>query len=395
MADPPPKMVFLGFGKYARADRIYALEPITDERRGSGRRTLVWVDGIAEPIVASRTERTILLDMGQRDAVRSQVLDQALALAERVVADADKVGSLIRRSIKAEAGVDLDELARRARRLLEATASPPGAQSLFEGVRQPAVRAETRPRRASRAGASSRAASTRSLPLLIGCTLLVDGVGGRIVEVEAYDPTDPASHAFAGQTVRNRTMFGPPGHVYVYRSYGIHWCMNLVCEAAGRQRRASPGARADARARGRWRSGADVSTPGLLCAGPGRLCQALAVTGTHDGLALDEPPFVLLATPDPVEIVARTANRHHARDRAALALRPCRISLRQQGVQRVRATSSAASEPPGVAAYDDAERRRREGGAPAPGGRGLERLQRLGARARRRGTLPSCLRDDS
>jgi hypothetical protein len=132
MADPPPKMVFLGFGKYARADKIYALEPITDERRGSGRRTVVWIEGITEPVIASRTERTILFDMGQRDAVQSQILDQALALAERVVADADKAGTLLKRSIKAEAGVDLDELARRARRLLEATATPGETQSLFD-----------------------------------------------------------------------------------------------------------------------------------------------------------------------------------------------------------------------------------------------------------------------
>jgi hypothetical protein len=132
MVDGPLKMVFLGFGKYARADKIYALEPITDQRRGSGRRTLVWVDGIPEPIVASRTERTILLDMGQREAIGSQVVDQAIALAERVVADSDRVPSLLRRSIKSEAGVDLDELARRARRLLEATAQPPEPARLFE-----------------------------------------------------------------------------------------------------------------------------------------------------------------------------------------------------------------------------------------------------------------------
>lgn len=125
-------MVFLGFGKYARADRIYALDPITDERRGSGRRTLVWVEGIPDPIVASRTERTILLDMGQRDAIGSQVLEQALALAERVARDAERVGPLLRRSIRAEAGVDLDELARRARRLLEATAAPAEPEPLFD-----------------------------------------------------------------------------------------------------------------------------------------------------------------------------------------------------------------------------------------------------------------------
>lgn len=132
MADGAPRMVFLGFGKFARADRIYALEPITDERRGSGRRTLVWVDGIGEPLVASRTERTILLDMGQQEVTGTQLVDQAVALAERVVADADRVGPLLKRSIKTEAAVDLDELARRARRLLEATSLPPDAQRLFD-----------------------------------------------------------------------------------------------------------------------------------------------------------------------------------------------------------------------------------------------------------------------
>lgn len=120
--DAKPPMVFLGFGKYARADHIYALQPITDDRRGSGRRTLVWVDGIPEPVVASRTERTILLDMGHRDEARSELLDQALGLAERLVTESERAGPLLRRSIKAEAGVDLDELARRARRLLESTA---------------------------------------------------------------------------------------------------------------------------------------------------------------------------------------------------------------------------------------------------------------------------------
>jgi hypothetical protein len=125
-------MVFLGFGKYARADRIYALEPLTGEDRGGGRRTKVWVEGIAEALVASRTERTILADMGQRDAFAPSILDDALALAERVAADAEKVGPLLRRSIKTEAGVDLDELGRRARGLLEATAKPPEPESLFD-----------------------------------------------------------------------------------------------------------------------------------------------------------------------------------------------------------------------------------------------------------------------
>jgi hypothetical protein len=130
--DGQPKMVFLGFGKYVRADRIYALQPLTDADRGRGRRTLVWVEGIPEPIVASRTERTILIDMGQRDAAGSQLLDQALSLAERVVADAERAGPLLRRSIKAEGGVDLDELARRARRLLEASSKPAQTPRLFD-----------------------------------------------------------------------------------------------------------------------------------------------------------------------------------------------------------------------------------------------------------------------
>ena len=112
-------MVFLGFGKYVRADRIYALEPLRGDERGGGRRTRVWIEGIAEPIVASRTERSILADMGQRDAGAPLVLDDALALAERIVEDAER------------GRVDLGDLARRARRVLEATAKPRGAEKLF------------------------------------------------------------------------------------------------------------------------------------------------------------------------------------------------------------------------------------------------------------------------
>jgi hypothetical protein len=110
MPDVAPRMVFLGFGKYARADKIYALEPLLGDERGGGRRTRVWVDGIAEPIIASRTERTILHDMGQDAAAATPLLDEAIALAERLVAAAD------------EGRVDLGDLGRRARRLLEATA---------------------------------------------------------------------------------------------------------------------------------------------------------------------------------------------------------------------------------------------------------------------------------
>ena len=111
-------MVFLGFGKYARADKIYALQPITGDDRGGGQRTLVWVEGVADPIIASRTERTILHDMGQEPA-GSPLLDEALSLAERLAEDA------------ASGRVDLADLGRRARHLLEATANPDDPEKLF------------------------------------------------------------------------------------------------------------------------------------------------------------------------------------------------------------------------------------------------------------------------
>jgi DNA-3-methyladenine glycosylase len=141
-------------------------------------------------------------------------------------------------------------------------------------------------------------------PELIGVTLLVDGAGGPIVEAEAYDREDPAAHGFRGRTTRNASMFGPPGHAYVYRSYGIHWCLNLVCEEEGSA--AAVLVRALEPAHGvellRARRGLDDLR--LLCAGPGRLCQALGVTREHDGLALDAPPFELLAGADGPEVVA-------------------------------------------------------------------------------------------
>ena len=132
-------------------------------------------------------------------------------------------------------------------------------------------------------------------PELIGATLLFEGVGGVIVEVEAYDHEDPAAHGYRGKTARNASMFGPPGHAYVYRSYGIHWCLNFVCEAAGVASAVLIRALEPTAELGAMRARRGVADDRLLCAGPGRLCQALAIAGEHDGLPLDEAPFELRA----------------------------------------------------------------------------------------------------
>jgi DNA-3-methyladenine glycosylase len=140
-------------------------------------------------------------------------------------------------------------------------------------------------------------------PDLIGAVLLIDGIGGILVEVEAYHHTDPAAHSFRGPTARNAVMFGPPGYAYVYRSYGIHWCLNLVCEPQGSAsavlvRALEPTAGIAAMQRRR-----DTKDQRLLCSGPGRVGEALGVTAAHNGLALDRPPFALFAREGPVEVV--------------------------------------------------------------------------------------------
>jgi DNA-3-methyladenine glycosylase len=137
---------------------------------------------------------------------------------------------------------------------------------------------------------------------LIGATLLVDGTGGVLVELEIYDQSDPASHSYRGLTARNASMFGPPGHVYVYRSYGIHWCLNFVCSEPGQASAILVRALEPTHGIERMieRRGSDDLLK--LCAGPGRICQALAITGEHDGLPLDRPPFELLARESEPEI---------------------------------------------------------------------------------------------
>ena len=141
-------------------------------------------------------------------------------------------------------------------------------------------------------------------PDLIGVTFHCDGVGGVIVEVEAYDHEDPAAHGYRGRTPRNASMFGPPGHAYVYRSYGIHWCVNFVCEDEGSAsavliRALEPTHGIDRM----WDRRGVADDVRALCSGPGKLTQALGITGEQDGLPLDRAPFELRPREGEAEIV--------------------------------------------------------------------------------------------
>ena len=258
--DGVARMVFLGFGKYARADRIYAVEPITGDERGGGRRTRVWVEGIAEPLIASRTERTILHEW---------------------VTSPPAASSSTRRSPSRSA------LPRPRRRAASTSPTSGGAHASSSRRAPPAEALLSLPR-----GFFARPVAEVGRDL-VGATLLVDGVGGRIVELELYDHEDPASHGYRGKTERNASMFGPPGHAYVYRSYGIHWCLNLVCAEEGVAAAVLVRALEPTRGVETMRARRGLEDDRLLCAGPGRLCQALGVTRAHDGLPLDAPPFAL------------------------------------------------------------------------------------------------------
>lgn len=140
-------------------------------------------------------------------------------------------------------------------------------------------------------------------PELIGATLLVNGVGGVIVEVEAYHQSEPAAHSYRGPTPRTQVMFGPPGFAYVYRSYGIHWCVNFVCEPEGaaaavliRALQPTHGLAAMRRRRG-------LDDERMLCSGPGKLASALAITSALNGGALDAAPIAVHGRTSTPEIV--------------------------------------------------------------------------------------------
>lgn len=139
---------------------------------------------------------------------------------------------------------------------------------------------------------------------LLGWTFSRSGVGGRIVEVEAYGPTDPASHSCRGRTNRNGAMFALPGTLYVYRSYGVHWCVNIACEPEGTGAAVLLRALEPTHGLAEMRARRGVVDDGALCSGPGKLTQALGISGADDGLRVTTSPFALEPPEHPVDIVA-------------------------------------------------------------------------------------------
>lgn len=154
------------------------------------------------------------------------------------------------------------------------------------------------------AGIDFNAPSPEVAQRLIGTIVLIDGVGGRIVETEAYDREDPASHTFSGPTPRNAAMFGQSGHAYVYRSYGIHWCLNFVCREEGHGAGVLIRAIEPLEGLDLMRERRGVDDIRLLCSGPGKLCQALGVTHAHNRMDLALPPFALAPVQGKVALVA-------------------------------------------------------------------------------------------
>jgi DNA-3-methyladenine glycosylase len=202
--------------------------------------------------------------------------------------------------------MDQDSLSRTRRKLIASSSSqetPPGrplpefGRSAQTGHGEPAMSNIRRLRRSFFDRSVHEVA-----PELIGATLIFDGAGGIIVEVEAYHHTDPAAHSFRGRTDRNAVMFGPAGHAYIYRSYGIHWCLNFVCEPAGSASAVLIRALAPTCGHEHMQRRRGVTDPRLLCSGPGRLCEALGITGAHNGLALTRPPFRLLMRADEIPL---------------------------------------------------------------------------------------------